>query len=350
MSARPVADSPIFARDCEGIARTDLPWERLRGARILVTGASGMIPMHLVGALAAADERHGLDLRLDLLVHSGLRARGKLGSLLEREGLRLIEGDVVTADLRGASYDRVYHGASPARPALHSTDPASTLKANALGTLNLLDQLVSAPGRFVLMSSSEVYGAQPAEGLIAEDSYGPLDPYSVRACYYEGKRIAETSVAVYSAQYGFSGLVVRFGHIYGPGMALDDGRVQADFAADVHAGRDIVLTGDGTAVRTYTYVTDAVAGLLTADLLGEAPIYNIADPQGAVTIRELADAFVAARPELDLRVRFAKGAPPKGVNVQRRLGLDPSRLLDLGWTPRVPLHEGVRRMVEALDE
>ncbi len=345
----PVADTARFAADCAEIVDADLPWKELAGNRILVTGASGMIPLHVVGALLEADRRFDLGLDIVLLVHDADRARTKLGRLADAPNATLLAGDVATIRLDGP-FDRVYHGASPARPSLHATNPAGTLKANALGTLNVLDQVSDHPCSFVLMSSSEVYGAQPGDALIGEDSYGPLDPYNVRGCYYEGKRLAETAVAVYSHQYGIRGRVVRFGHIYGPGMALDDGRVQADFAADVHAGRDIVLTGDGTAVRTYTYVGDAVAGLFTAELLGDDAVYNVADPAGAVSIRELADAFVASRPDLGLAVRFANGEPPRGVSAQKRLGLDSSRLLALGWTPRVGLGDGVARMVGALAE
>lgn len=346
----PTGESARFAKDCAEIAQLDLPWATLSDSSILITGASGMIPMYVFGALACLNDRDDLRIRFTLLVHNEERAKAQLGALTTRSDVSLIVGDVADVDLGRAHYDHVYHGASPARPHLHATNPAGTLKANVLGTLNILDQIRSDSSSFILMSSSEVYGTQVGDALIAEDSYGPLNPYSVRACYYEGKRAAETAVAVYSAQYGIRATVVRFGHIYGPGMALDDGRVQADFAADVNAGRNIVLQGDGTHVRTYTYVSDAVAGLFYAQLRGTEPIYNVADPDGAVSIRELAHAFIAAKPHLNLEVNYAHEKNVRGVNTQRRLGLDSSKLLALGWHPRVPLPQGAARMLGALDE
>ncbi|WP_022868136.1 NAD-dependent epimerase/dehydratase family protein [Schaalia vaccimaxillae] len=347
-SETPAADRLHFVEDASRVVSLNLPWDALSGQSILVTGASGMIPMHTAVVLTQANDRFDLDLSITLLVRDEARARARLGSLCEHPNVHLIAADVSQADLSGRHFETIFHGASPARPSLHATNPSGTLKANAIGTIRMLDLLADTGGSFVLMSSSEVYGAHPGGGLLSETDFGPLDPYNVRGCYFEGKRLAETSVAVYAEQFGIRPTVVRFGHVYGPGMALDDGRVQADFAADVAAGRDIVLTGDGTAVRTYTYVSDAVAGMFTAVLVGKDPVYNVADPNGAVSIRQLAQAFIASRPQAGLSVRFAQGAPAKGVSSQKVLSLDSTRLIELGWAPQVALVDGVTRMVDAL--
>src|SRR5262249_57559898 len=124
--------------------------------------------------------------------------------------------------------------------------------------------------------------------------------------------------AAYQAQFGIECRVARFGHVYGPGMALDDSRVQADFAANVVAGQDIVLTSDGSAVRTYTYVADAIAGLFYALLRGDQMAYNIADPGGLVSIRRLAELFTQVRPEKSLRLVFTTRPPPPSSSPSTR--------------------------------
>jgi nucleoside-diphosphate-sugar epimerase len=132
-------------------------------------------------------------------------------------------------------------------------------------------------------------------------------------------------------------------------MAVDDGRVQADFAADVAAGRDIVLNSDGSAVRTYTYVGDAVAGLFYALLRGTELAYNVADADGLVSIRRLAELFTAVRPGRGLQLRFTNAADGRAYSPVKGQGLDSARLAGLGWRPIVDLPTGLDRMVAELE-
>jgi nucleoside-diphosphate-sugar epimerase len=132
-------------------------------------------------------------------------------------------------------------------------------------------------------------------------------------------------------------------------MALDDGRVQADFAADVVAGRDIVLNSDGSAVRTYTYVADAVAGLFYVLLLGSETAYNVADPGGLVSIRQLAELFTRVHPERGLRLAFTRESDARAYSPIRGQGLSGERLAGLGWRPAVDLPTGLARMVADLE-
>lgn len=344
-------DSPVFQEDVRAIADAALPWEKYRGQRILVTGASGMIPMYLVGALLAANERHGLGITVSGLVRNHTKAEQRFGSALERDDFSLNVGDVSEISTFDARYDTIFHGASPARPALHNQSPTTTLKANVLGTINLLDaQVATGGGSFVLLSSSEVYGSVPGVDLIDEDATGGVAHFAPRAAYSEGKRVAETALAAYQAEFGISPLILRYGHIYGPGMALDDGRVQADFLADVVAGRNISMMSAGAATRTYTYVADAVLGTFTAHLLGNDNVYNVADPEGNVSIRHLAEVFAAARPEKSLQLEFANPDDSRSFSPVPSLGLDAGRLRAVGWEPSVSLVEGVGRTIRSYEE
>jgi len=346
-----VVASPVIGHDLDEILDRDLPWDRLSGATVLVTGASGMLPSYALYSLLGLNDRHGAGITMHGLVRNEAKARRLLADVLDRPDFHLVVHDVSQPLELPGPLDYVIHGASAARPVLHGAEPVATIKANLLGAINLLDLSVAKRSRgFALMSSAEVYGAQPpGADLIEEQSYGGFDILNPRACYAEGKRAAETICAVYQAQYGIECRIARFGHVYGPGMALDDGRVQADFAANVVAGQDIVLNSDGSAVRTYTYVADAIAGLFYALLRGDQMAYNIADPRGLVSIRRLAELFTQVRPGRGLRLVFTSESDARSYSPAKRQGLSSERLAALGWRPVVSLPAGLDRMVTELE-
>ena len=344
-------DAPVFSEDTARIAAAQLPWEKYRNTEILVTGASGMIPMYIVGALLAANEAHDLGLHVTGMVRNRTKAEKRFGTAVERSDFTLLDGDVIDTQSFGRKFSTVFHGASPARPSLHKSSPVTTLKANTLGTINLLDALVESGGEsFVLLSSSEVYGAVNGSGLIREDDEGTLQHFAPRASYSEGKRIAETALAAYADEFSIRCLSLRFGHIYGPGMALDDGRVQADFLADIVRGRNVRMMSAGAATRTYTYVADAVEGLFYAHLNGEEQVYNVADPSGNISIRELAETFAAARPEKKLELDFVNPGDGRSFSPVASLGLDSSKLIGLGWDAGTSLTDGVSRTVRTFED
>jgi nucleoside-diphosphate-sugar epimerase len=340
----------VIAGDLDEILARELPWEQLYGSRVLVTGASGMLPSYTVYTLLALNDRFNAGITVCGLVRNEEKARAILSGIVDRPDFQLIAQDIALPVEIEGPVDYVFHGASAARPSLHAADPVGTIRANLVGTFNLLDMCVAKQSRgFVFMSSAEVYGAQPpGTELIPETSFGGFDILNPRASYSEGKRAAETICAAYTAQYDLTCRIVRFGHIYGPGMALDDGGVQADFAANVVRGQDIVLNSNGSAVRTYTYVADAIAGMFYALLRGNEMAYNVADPRGFVSIRRLAELFTQVRPENGSRLVFTNEADARAYSAAKAQGLDSARLSALGWAPRVDLPSGLSRMVAAL--
>lgn len=344
-------ERPVITRDVAEITSRVLPWEQLSGTTVLVTGANGMLPSYVVHTLLALNDQRRTGITVYGLARNPDKARRVLGGVLDRPDFHLIVQDVAAPLTWSGPLDYVIHGASAARPLLHGTEPVATIRANLLGTAHLLDLVVARDSRaFAFMSSAEVYGTQPAgSGLISEDSYGGLDILHPRACYAEGKRAAEAMCAAYQAQHGITCRIARFGHIYGPGMALDDGRVQADFAANVVAGKDIVLNSDGSATRTYTYVADAVAGLFYILLRADQTAYNVADPRGLVSIRQLAELFTRVRPERGLKLRFTNQSDARSFSTMKGQGLDSTRLTGLGWQPLVDLPTGLNRMVTDLE-
>ncbi len=248
----------------------------------------------------------------------------------------------VTAPIQAERADYVIHAASQASNIQFETDPVGTINANLTGTANVLDFARKSRSRAVLVVSSlKVYGTVygSAEKLRESDS-GYIDFTSYKNCYAMGKRAGETLAASYCREYGMHVRLARPAYIYGA-SSLNDDRVWAQFIANVVRGEDILLKSNGAAKRSFCYVSDTAAALLMILLDGEdATPYNIANEASDVTIRGFA------------KKACEEAEPQETVTPLRQVPelLDNSRLLALGWQPKVDLAEGIRRSVRILTE
>lgn len=341
----------IVAQDLERLTAAALPWQRLRGKTVMVSGAGGFLASYLVQALLAADRTHGLNLRVIGLARSMTSVNARLQHCLSNAHFSVLLHDVaqpLPAD--SARADFIVHAASQASPKFYGVDPVGTLLANTAGTQHLLQHALRSQAQgFLFYSSGEVYGVPlNSERPVGETDYGYLDPMQVRSCYAESKRIGETMCCAWAQQHGLHASVVRPFHTYGPGMALDDGRVFADFVADVVAGRDIVLKSDGLAQRPFCYIGDATLGFLTVLLKGDkAQAYNIANPAAEVSMRDLADTLAGLFPERGISVRFE--IPPASNHYLKspitRSCPSISKARALGWSPVTDIATGFRRTI-----
>ena len=347
--------NPVISEDVDRILSQPLPWSDLHGSTVLISGASGFLPAYMVETLAGLNRR-GAGIRIVGLVRNRERALARLSHLLH-VGLTLIEHDVSTpppADLPAADY--IIHAASQASPRFYGSDPVGTLEANTNGTSHLLRHASRGRTRsFLFFSSGEVYGI-PVDGTrrLTETDYGYLDPATVRACYGESKRMGETLCVSWAHQFGVPARIVRPFHTYGPGMSLTDGRVFADFVADVVARRNIVLKSDGLAMRPFCYLADATAGFFTALLKGETgKAYNVGNPDAEISIRDLAQLVVSLFPALGLKAVTAPldvDAPTGYLKSQvGRSVPDISRMESLSWRPITGLADGFRRTIGSFD-
>jgi nucleoside-diphosphate-sugar epimerase len=262
----------------------------------------------------------------------------------------ILHQDVVSPVVYPGRLDFVIHAASNASPMHYATDPVGTHLANSVGTYNLLRLATERDCRaFLFVSSGEIYGALPGDvPLISEGTFGALDPMIVRSCYGEGKRAGENLCACWTHQYGIPTKVARLSHTYGPGIALDDGRVFADFVACAVAGRDIALTSDGTATRPFCYVTDAIAGLFTVLLLGSSgEAYNLANDEATISIAELARVVADCMPDAGIRPVFDPNSRPARYVPSPIHGgvVDTGKIRTLGWKPSVSPSIGFKRMI-----
>lgn len=339
----------ILRQDAEGVAAENINWEKLKNSKVLITGASGMIGSSMARVLTVVKEKYRIDMEIYALVRNPHRLPEDI-----RDKVRVIKHDVTQPLETGEAFDYIIHAASPASPLIMKDDPVGTIAANTLGAFYTLDLARKSRAKgYLFISSREIYG-QPYgdQKEFKEDTYGFVDPLSPRSCYPEGKKAAETMCASFKAQYGLNVKIARLAHTYGPGMSVDDGRVQADFLRDVINHRNILLKSEGKPVRTYTYVSDAVSAIFYILFNSCEMVYNISSRESTVSIRQLAETLAEAYPERNLKLVF--DIPKGNVNTGTApftLGiLNSERLQKLGWKPAYSLKEGLMRTVEYLEQ
>jgi nucleoside-diphosphate-sugar epimerase len=337
----------VIREDLEYIISMPLDWNRLAGKTVLIAGAAGFLPAYIVETLLYLNDTLGLNVQIIALVRNLEKAQRRFSTHAKREDLLMIHGDVSEPQSWPQSCHFIIHAASQASPKFYGIDPVGTMAANLLGTFHLLGQAhVWRSECFLYFSSSEVYGeVSPKLVPTKESDYGYTDITNPRSCYAESKRAAETLGVSFATQHGVPFKVVRPFHTYGPGMALDDGRVFADFVRDASTGRNLQLRSDGKAIRAFCYLSDAVRGFFTV-LLHEsaAGAYNVGNPDGALSIAELAGLVVSLRPELSLKVECT--SRPSDDYVQSPISINiPNidKLKQLGWVPKYSPREGFDR-------
>ncbi len=342
---------PIVEEDLKRILSSPLPWDRFFGKTVLVTGANGFVPAYMVETLLYLNEVQRADVRVIGLVRNHHKAMQRLGHLAGRPDLTLVVQDVRESYSGPRGIDYVVHAASQASPKYYSLDPVGTFETNVVGTQRMLEVAKADRSEgFLFFSSGEVYGEVPNSSIaVDESSFGSLDPTNIRSCYAEGKRAGEALCVCWHAQFGIPAKIVRLSHTYGPGMRLDDGRVFADFVADIVAGRDIMMKSDGTTRRPFCYLADATVAFFSILLQGAAgQAYNVGS-DSECSVGELAEMLCSLFPERRCRVVRQERDPgdPYLASPVASGHFDLTKIRSLGWEPATTLREGFRRTIES---
>ena len=298
----------------------------------MVSGGAGFIGSHLCERLL---ERGWSVVALDNLL-TGTRANlSGLSGALELRELDVSEHVEVEGQV-----DWVFHLASPASPVDFPLYPIQIVKVGTLGTHNLLGLAKAKGARFLLASTSEVYG-DPLVHPQPESYWGNVNPLGPRGCYDEGKRAAEAFTMAYHRKHGLDTRIVRIFNTFGPRMRLDDGRVLPNFMTQALRGEPLTVFGDGSQTRSLTYVDDLVAGILAIVDRGDHLPFNIGS-QDEVTMLELARRIIALTGSSS-PIMFRE--LPEDDPHRRRP--DTTRARErLGWEPRTSLEEGLSRSLE----
>lgn len=299
--------------------------------RILVTGGAGFIGSHLIDRLMV--EGHEV-ICLDNFYTGHKR---NILKWLNHPYFELIRHDI-TEPIR-LEADQIYHLACPASPVHYQYNPVKTIKTNVMGTLNMLGLAKRVKARFLLASTSEVYG-DPEVHPQSEEYRGNVNPIGIRSCYDEGKRVAETLAFDYHRQNDVQIRVARIFNTYGPRMLENDGRVVSNFVVQALRGTPLTVYGDGSQTRSFCYVSDLVEGLMrlmNGDHLG--PV-NLGNPE-EYTILQLAQTVQQMiNPDVDIQFKPLPQDDPR----RRRPDITKAREW-LGWQPTLPLQEGLQETI-----
>ena len=300
--------------------------------RILITGGAGFIGSHLSDRLLT--EGH----QVVCLDNFFTGRRDNIEHVLDHPGFELLRHDV--CEPLFLEVDQIYNLACPASPVHYQYNPVKTVKSNVMGTLNMLVLAKRVGARILQASTSEVYG-DPFVHPQTESYWGNVNPIGPRACYDEGKRVAETLMSDYHREDGLDIRIARIFNTYGPRMAENDGRVVSNFIVQALRGDELTLYGTGEQTRSFCYVDDLVEGLVRLMAAeGRHEPVNLGNPV-EFTIRELAEEVVKV---VGGKTRVTYKPLPQDDPTQRQPDITRAREW-LGWEPRIPLEEGLGRTV-----
>ena len=339
----------VEQRDIDIILNNPIDWEKYRDKTVLVTGATGRLGMYIVEAISKANIDWNLNITLLALARSAEKLQRIFGESLQLPYIHPIVQDITQPISWQGDVHYIFHTAGLASPQDFTTNPVGTLWGHVQGTRNVLELAREKHSQKVFyVSTVEIYGEWKKDEEICENDMGPMKCDNARACYPEAKRLCETMLAAYEMQYGIPYMVVRLCHTFGPGIVLDDGRAFSEFLQDVVEGKDIVLQSDGSAMRTYTYVADAVGAMLLAFTKGKEHSYNIANLDNLISIRDLAELIADLDPKKKVRVRYAVEKEQMLQYLPFKLAImNVDKIKKLGWEPQVGTKEAFRYTLEA---
>ena len=305
---------------------------------IVITGGSGFVGSYLCEKLI--NDGHKIIVIDNLLTGS----MENINDLLDNENFSFIEHDVQDHIEIEDKVDYVLHFASAASPKAYTEHPVNTLKAGSVGTINTLGLAKKHSAEYLLASTSEVYG-DPLISPQNEEYWGNVNPNGERSMYDEAKRFAEAAVATYSRSYGLKTKIVRIFNTYGPRMQLNDGRVVTNFIVQALRNENITIYGDGTQTRSFSYVEDTVAGIISLMNSTEYDVFNIGNPN-EMTVGQLAEKIIKLTDSTsEIKYLELPNDDPK----QRKPDITKAKT-KLNWEPKVNLDEGLAKTITWVEE
>ena len=301
--------------------------------KYLITGGAGFIGSHLVSKIIDSAEKI---IVIDNLITGNM---SNIDKFKKNKNFEFIQHDIQYHFDPKENIDYVIHLASCASPVAYSENPINTLKSGSIGTINALGIARKYNSKFLLTSTSEVYG-DPKESPQSESYWGNVNPVGPRSMYDESKRFAEAATQAYISEYSVNASIIRIFNTYGPNMQLDDGRVVTNFIVQALDNEDITIYGNGQQTRSFSYIEDTVNGLLKALYYKKPDIFNIGN-DNEITILELAQIILQLT---NSKSKIVNNPLPKDDPMQRRPDLNKSQSI-LGYKTQIDLEEGLVKTI-----
>ena len=352
-------DNSIIGNDINTIInnnKSDL--KLLKNKTILITGATGMIASYIVYTCIRLNQIiNDFNLKIVLLVRDSKKVEKLFGQYLKNKNIHVVYCNINEKISLGIKIDYIIHAASIAITQYFSTKPIEVMLPNSLGTYNLLELAYKNNiDGFLFFSAGSVYGKMTDN--YSEDMFGSINPLEINSCYSESKRFGEALCAAYWREKKVPVKIVRLAHTYGPTMDLEnDKRVFADFINNIIKNENIIMKSDGSAVRDFCYLSDAIDAVFKVLLHGnKGEAYNICNNEQKCSIIELAQKLINLFPEKNLKViKVNRDESDKYIEVSNLLGLKnftmlSDKLRKLNWNPIHSIEDGFKRTIISILE
>lgn len=347
-----LTENALYQDDIKNVIEQKLPWEKLHNSSVLISGATGLIGSFLIDVIMRMNEQMTLNCMIYALGRSKERAQKRFAYCYDSPLFQFISYDINKhldkEDIDDVDF--VIHLASNTHPMAYSTDPIGTITTNIIGTQNMLEFAYKHHAkRCVFASSNEVYGENRGDVEKFDETYcGYIECNTLRAGYPESKRCGEALCQAYIKQKGMDIVIPRLTRSYGPTILKSDTKAISQFIQKAISGENIVLKSKGTQFYSYTYMADAVSGLLYVLLLGKCgEAYNIADEASDIMLKDLAH-LIAESVGQEVVFELPDEVEAAGYSKATKARLLNEKLQGLGWRAQYDIKRGIERTIQIL--